>query len=69
MKTEYLGKYNRPDGYNGDVATIHAVYDPIENEVIAVHPGGVYTIESCIPTVNDGMETLEWMKSAYGELN
>ena len=59
MRTVYLGKYNKFDGYNDNIATIHAVYDLMEGKVVAVHPSGSYTIESRVRTIKEGMEVVE----------
>jgi len=69
MRTVYLGQFNKPDGYGGDIVTINAVYDVTERKVLAVHPLGSYVIESKIFTVFEAMDTFEWMLLAFHELN
>ena len=42
MKTEYIGAYERPEGYNGHIATVHLVLDKSAKDIIEVHPHGFH---------------------------
>lgn len=41
-RTVYLGKYQVPDGYQGDSAIIHLVFDPFKRSCDEVHVGGFF---------------------------
>lgn len=58
MKTEYIGVFQVPDRYFGDIAIVHLCFDPQTHCCLEVNDTGYF--RSCVPSAMT-REEAEWL--------